>query len=390
MLVYSPNCSSSINKLSFCLQRLKVNIKQCRYKHRTLKKSYETLGLKEDCEDEDLRLAFVHLAKQYHPDSGSSRADSMKFSEVKSFLLINKLLINQEEIPFNLLNLLQIESAYRLIQRERSSCKEDNDSLPEVEEFDIKHTAPQHRHFLAYDTGIGTPSERQRRHTRERAQKAVDNVMEHRLQKIQAAERNTLVGMDKRRAGDIKTRFGIDRLVEDLIQESMNKGEFKDLPGMGKPLKDRASAQNPYVDFVTHKLNEILIDNGFTPEWIQLSKEIREETKDLENYLTAVRNELGPAPLSFDEDKLWQNALKDSEETVKNINKKINTYNLLVPILQKQMLLINLDSIAKKVIEKPPSPSQNKKSRNNVTVDDNSMSTGMLDLLSWVFDRKKT
>ncbi|KAH0561381.1 hypothetical protein KQX54_016499, partial [Cotesia glomerata] len=230
MLFSSPNCSVSINKLSFCLQRLNVNIKQCRYKHRTLKKSYETLGLREDCEDEDLRLAFVHLAKQYHPDSGSSRANSMKFSE--------------------------IESAYRLIQRERSSCKEDNDSLLEVEEFDIKHTAPQHRHFLAYDTGIGTLSERQRRHTRERAQKAIDNVMEHRLQKIQAAERNTLVGMDKRRAGDVKTRFGIDRLVEDLIQESMNKGEFKDLPGMGKPLRDRASAQNPYVDFVTHKLNE--------------------------------------------------------------------------------------------------------------------------------------
>ncbi|KAG8036176.1 hypothetical protein G9C98_004756 [Cotesia typhae] len=364
MLVYSPTCSVSINKLSFCLQRLNVNIKQCRYKHRTLKKSYETLGLREDCEDEDLRLAFVHLAKQYHPDSGSSAADSMKFSE--------------------------IESAYRLIQRERSSCKEDNDSLPEVEEFDIKHTAPQHRHFLAYDTGIGTPSERQRRHTKERAQKAVDNVMEHRLQKIQAAERNTLVGMDKSRAGDIKTRFGIDRLVEDLIQESMNKGEFKDLPGMGKPLKDRASAQNPYVDFVTHKLNEILIDNGFTPEWIQLSKEIREETKELENDLTAVRNELGPAPLSFDEDKLWQNALKNSQETVKNINKKINTYNLLVPILQKQMLLIDLNSIAEKVIKKPPSPFQNKKSRDNMTVDNNSMSTGMLDLLSWVFDCKKT
>ncbi|KAH0561382.1 hypothetical protein KQX54_016508 [Cotesia glomerata] len=133
----------------------------------------------------------------------------------------------------------------------------------------------------------------------------------------------------------------------------------------------------------------ILIDNGFTPEWIRLSKEIREETKELENYLTEVQNELGPAPLSFDEDKLWQNALKNSEEAVKNINKKINTYNLLVPILQKQMLLIDLNSIAKKIIEKPPSP-QNKKSRDNVTVDNNSMSTGMLDLLSWVFDRKKT
>lgn len=82
-------------------------------------------------------------------------------------------------------------------------------------------------------------------------------MIEHRLKKIQAAERNTLVGMDKSRAKDVKTRYGIDRLVEDLIQEAMNKGEFSDLPGAGKPLKDNSSSQNPYVDFVTHKMNQV-------------------------------------------------------------------------------------------------------------------------------------
>lgn len=93
----------------------------------------------------------------------------------------------------------------------------------------------------------------------ERAQKAVDNLMEHRMNKIQAAERNTLIEKDKTRARNIKTKYGVDRLVEDLIQEAMNKGEFKDLPGTGKPLKDRTSYQNPYVDFVTHKMNEVRI-----------------------------------------------------------------------------------------------------------------------------------
>lgn len=120
----------------------------------------------------------------------------------------------------------------------------------------FKHTAPQHRHYLTFDVGIGTPSKRQRLHTIQRAQKAVDNVMEHRLKKLQAEERNTLIGMDKQRAKDIKTRYGMDRLVEDLIQEAMNKGEFSDLPGMGKPLKS-TNANNPYVDFVTHKLNQV-------------------------------------------------------------------------------------------------------------------------------------
>ena len=108
-----------------------------------------------------------------------------------------------------------------------------------------------------YNVGIGTPSKRQKLYTIQKAQKAVDNVLEHRLKKLQAEERNTLVGMDKQRAKDIKTRFGMDRLVEDLIQEAMNKGEFKDLPGTGKPLKENTNTRNPYVDFVTYKLNEV-------------------------------------------------------------------------------------------------------------------------------------
>lgn len=109
---------------------------------------------------------------------------------------------------------------------------------------------------MTFNVGIGTPSKRQQLHTIQRAQKAVDNVMEHRLQKLQAEERNTLIGMDKRKAKDIKTRYGMDRLVEDLIQEAMNKGEFSDLPGMGKPLNTK-NVGNPYVDFTTHKLNEV-------------------------------------------------------------------------------------------------------------------------------------
>lgn len=43
---------------------------------------YQILGVTEDCEDETLRLAFVHLAKRFHPDSGASEASAVRFSEV--------------------------------------------------------------------------------------------------------------------------------------------------------------------------------------------------------------------------------------------------------------------------------------------------------------------
>jgi len=49
--------------------------------------------------------------------------------------------------------------------------------------------------------------------------------------------------------------------VEDLIQESMSRGDFNNIKPTGKPLHER----NPhYMDFTTYKINEILIDNGKT------------------------------------------------------------------------------------------------------------------------------
>lgn len=65
----------------------------------------------------------------------------------------------------------------------------------------------------------------------------------------------------------------IDRLVEDLIQESMKRGEFDNLPGQGRPLE--YSPHNPFIDLTTHNINKIMANSGFAPEWIMLSSEIR-------------------------------------------------------------------------------------------------------------------
>lgn len=331
-----------------------------RYKHRqAIKKWYQTLGVAENCEDETLRLAFVHLAKRFHPDSGTNEASAVRFSE--------------------------IENAYRQIRKYRIEQKEEAEKS-EVEEFDIKHKAPQHRHYLTYDVGVGTLNKRQKLHTIQRAQTAAENVMEHRLKKLQAEERNTLVGMDKQRAKDIKTRYGMDRLVEDLIQEAMNKGEFSDLPGMGKPLKENIGNRNPYVDFVTYKLNEVLIENGFTPEWIQLSKEIRAEIEDLRKQLSKARNNVGHLPLDAADEASWNNIIEDFKAIAKRINSKIDKYNLLVPIMQKQMLHIKLETLADEALSKPRIENNKNKSVRNVMEDHSN--DGLFSLLSSLISKK--
>ena len=55
-----------------------------------------------------------------------------------------------------------------------------------------------------------------------------------------------------------KTKNQMERLVEDLIQEGMANGAFDNLAGAGKPLPERPPDFNPYMDFTTHKMNQVL------------------------------------------------------------------------------------------------------------------------------------
>ena len=85
-----------------------------------------------------------------------------------------------------------------------------------------------------------------------------------------------------------------------MIQESMARGDFENLSGQGKPLKHDSNF-NPYIDFTTHKLNQVLIDNGFTPEWILLEKEIREDIALIRNKLSVERHKYDEVLTSFEE-----------------------------------------------------------------------------------------
>lgn len=224
----------------------------------------------------------------------------------------------------------------------------------EIKVFDIKHTAPQHRTFLSNEGyGMGTPFQREKQYQQIRAMRAQQNVLEHRMQKAVASENALIKKGDHFKKHAIKTKYGFDRVVEDLIQEAMHRGDFNNLKGQGKPLDDKQS-QNPYVDFVTHKINNILLENGFTPEFIMLHKEIRDEIQDLKEKLKLERQRL-KFPAQRDDEIEWEKILNDYEKDEKNLNKKIEKFNLIVPILSKQMVHIHLKMIGDKILKEEPS-----------------------------------
>lgn len=278
---------------------------------KTIKEYYRLLNLDEGCSADEVRDSFHKLAKQYHPDSGSDKADSATF--------------------------IKIEEAYRnvlshVIEQTRAQEKKAEDT---EEEEKFKYRTPQHRHYLSFEgVGSGTPSQREKQYRQFRADRAAEQVMEYQKQKLQREHfANSITVQDVRQSKERKITQAIERLVEDLIQESMAKGDFDNLSGKGKPLKKFSGCS--YIDPMTHNLNRILIDNGYQPEWILMQKEIKDTIEQLREALLVSRKRLGN-PLTPGGQKQWNQVCEQFQEDIRKLNKRISDFNLIVPILTRQ------------------------------------------------------
>ncbi|XP_020043254.1 dnaJ homolog subfamily C member 28 [Castor canadensis] len=282
--------------------------------HKSKKKMteyYRLLNLAEGCSAVDVRDSFHKLAKQYHPDSGSSNADSTVF--------------------------IKIEEAYRNVLShviEQTNARQNKTEETEEEE-NFKYSTPQHRHYLSFEgIGFGTPSQREKQYRQFRADRAAEKVLEYQKQKLQHQHlANSLTVKDVRQSKEQKITQAIERLVEDLIQESMAKGDFDNLSGKGKPLKKFSGCS--YIDPMTHNLNRILIDNGYQPEWILMQKEIKDTIEQLREAILVSRKKLGN-PMTPMEQKQWNQVCEQFQENIRKLNKRINDFNLIVPIFTRQ------------------------------------------------------
>jgi len=133
-----------------------------------------------------------------------------------------------------------------------------------------------------------------------------------------------------------------------------------------------------------------MIDNGFIPEWIQLSKEIIEETDGLKRKLSEIRNNIGVLPLNSKDRLIWENNMKKFKNLTVQINNKIDKYNLLVPMLQKQMLHIDLNKFAEEALSVLPIKNIKKSLDSNYENLNQNISQDLLAFISNLFSRKIT
>lgn len=64
--------------------------------------------------------------------------------------------------------------------------------------------------------------------------------------------------------------------IEEIINRSIQRGEFDNLPGKGKPL-DMRDEPDPYDTSGNWMVTHILKNANIAPEWIELDKQIRAE-----------------------------------------------------------------------------------------------------------------
>lgn len=141
----------------------------------------------------------------------------------------------------------------------------------------------------------------------------------------------------------------LERLADDLIREAMANGEFDRLPGQGKPLS--ASMPNIALDDMSSRINQMLINSGFIPEWITLEQEMRDDLRKLKLKIARSWFGLGQQPMMRDKWAKWETLKQEYIlPDLISLNMKVDHFNLTVPILSRQFPRFELERLIKRAI----------------------------------------
>jgi DnaJ homolog subfamily C member 28 len=116
-----------------------------------------------------------------------------------------------------------------------------------------------------------------------------------------------------------------ESLVDKLIRESMERGEFEDLSGKGEPID---LSENPFEDPDVRTAHRLLRNAGFAPAWV-------EERKDIDARLHEARTTLLRARDLYRNEipngARWLRAVREFRDIVAELNQRIRMYNLKAP-----------------------------------------------------------
>lgn len=135
--------------------------------------------------------------------------------------------------------------------------------------------------------------------------------------------------------------------IEQQIREAMDRGDFDNLPGRGKPQEFAQTNGDPSLEMA----NKIVRDAGFVPAWLDLEKEIDHQQHEAEKavlrswrWRETNRGDAIEDPRWVEAE--WRKARDLYAQRLEAINARILSYNLLLPppLLHKQRPRLKVDS----------------------------------------------
>lgn len=313
---------------------------------RTLERHAKVLGVSVDASDSELRAAFTAAARRHHPDTGED-------SDGETFVAVT--------------------DAYRALQaanHDAHAAEQVGTVRAEPDHDSPVHTPLVHRRYINLDgVGPGTSAERARRAKMVRIDGVTESLRQSRIDA--RAETNSSTGSptlrsgatamesipekDSRSARRSRSRptMDIERKALEAIDEAYRQGQFDNLPGAGKPLKELD--ESPLLDRTAARFNQIVKDQGFAPQWVLRGKELRGMLAAERTRLDQAWRKVAPlyeADLAANspsaEERLarteWAKAKTNWLDASQKINKEIIFYNLLCPTTAQHMYCVNADA----------------------------------------------
>lgn len=141
----------------------------------------------------------------------------------------------------------------------------------------------------------------------------------------------------------------IEIIADRKIRDAQDEGAFDNLPGKGQPLN---LDFDPRVPPELRAAYRMMKDAQLLPDWIQLHKEIRQRQAqwDARVEAYAVRREedathrpaRGGTGIDADLDRARERFLYRAAEGLCELNRMIDRFNLMVPVVSRQRLRIDV------------------------------------------------
>lgn len=138
----------------------------------------------------------------------------------------------------------------------------------------------------------------------------------------------------------------LESAIDKQIREAMERGDFENLPGAGKPLN---LARDPNIPEEWELAFNLLKNAGYAPDWI----ETRKEVETLRTKLFApLERFLKHLPQNQNERaRTQENLLEQFRAHAAELNRLIDTYNLKAPTPQVHLRRIRTEHEIVKFLE---------------------------------------